>query len=144
MLIRVLKFCVVLSLTWSFMAHAVDENTAIKWFERDSQDNPQVLLHFFWSKKCPHCLHSLPYLEVLDNEYTWLTVKSYQLVGNDRHIKQYQLMAEALGEEARSVPAFLFCNSMLTGFDERATPDLLKSKLNECHEYLKVHTDLDG
>lgn len=123
------------------MTHAIVETPSLKWFERDSENNPQIFLHFYWSKKCPHCLESLPYLKVLE-ENNWLTVKSYQLVGNYEHVKQYQFMAKALGKEARSVPAFLFCNTMITGFDTHSTPNELNVKLKGCHNYLQTHDNL--
>lgn len=123
------------------MTHAVVEAPPSKWFERDNQNNPQIILHFFWSKKCPHCLESLPYLKALE-ENNWLTVKSYQLVGNAEYVKQYQAMANALGQKARSVPAFLFCNTMITGFNADVTPNELKVKLKGCHHYLQTHDNL--
>lgn len=143
MLTRILKFSVIFSLFWSFMTHAIVETPSLTWFQRDSQNNPQIFLHFFWSKKCPHCLDALPYLKELDEDNDWLTVKDYQLVGNPEYVEKYQLLAKTLGQEARSVPAFLFCNTMMTGFTPQTTPDLLKAKLKGCHKYLQTHDDLE-
>jgi len=126
------------------MVQADVEASPVKWFERDTRGDPHIVMHFFWSKKCPHCLDSLPYIKQLDQETNWLTVNSYQLVGNTEHIKRYQSMAKALGGDARSVPAFLFCNTMAIGFDERSTPESLKTSLKGCHDYLKAHGNLDG
>lgn len=144
MLARVLNPGTLFGLLWSIAAHATLEVPDEQWFERDTQGKPQVFVYFFWSKQCPHCLDALPYLESLQEEYNWLSVKSYQLVGNPDHVRRYQLMARSLDKDARSVPAFLFCNTMLTGFDEHAMPEVLASKLQGCHDYLLSHDDLVG
>jgi len=123
-------------------ASAFAQTSGVSWFERTAEGEPQIQLYFFWSKKCPHCLDSLPYLEMLGEENPWLKVHSYQLVGNDDNIRLYQLVARGLGKQARSVPGFVFCRQMMTGFDARSTPDILLTRLQQCRQYLQLHPDL--
>jgi len=123
---------------------AVAQTPEVSWFERTAKGEPQVQLYFFWSKKCPHCLDSLPYLEMLEEDNPWIKVHSYQLVGNDENVRLYQLVARGLGKEARSVPGFVFCRQMMTGFDARSTPDILLTRLQQCRQYLQSHADLSG
>ena len=79
-------------------------------------DEGRVLLHFFWSDRCSHCLEAKPVVERLAAEHDWLTLRAYQINGHPAHIRRYVEMAARLGREARSVPAFFFCDTLRTGF----------------------------
>lgn len=74
-------------------------------------------LYFFWSRFCPHCLEAKPFVEQLAAKYPWLRVYSFDLAGNPDNIKLYVSKAESLGMPANSVPGFIFCGQMLTGYD---------------------------
>lgn len=76
-----------------------------------------VELHFFWSRFCPHCLEAKPFVEHLAAKYPWLTVYSYDLAGKPANVDIYVRMAESLGMSANSVPGFIFCGTMLVGYD---------------------------
>ena len=53
-------------------------------------------------------------------------------------------MAGMLGQKAQSVPAFMLCNTMLTVFDERATPQQLSSLLSDCRRHIVATGSLEG
>jgi glutaredoxin len=88
------------------------------WVVTDAAGEAQVPLYVFWSKTCPHCAAALRFLETLREEYPWIQVRDYELAADRAHVMRYVEMARALGEEARSVPAFFVCGRMLTGFDD--------------------------
>lgn len=93
-----------------------------------------VELHFFWSRTCPHCQAAKPFVEALPARLPWLTLHSYEVSGDAANRERYQAMAAALGEEARVVPAFLFCQRMIVGFDDAETTGrLIEDALRNCH-----------
>lgn len=105
------------------------------WVSRDASGAAQVHLYFFWSKKCPHCLEAKPFVERLAGEYPWLALHSAELTGHPENVQTYIRMASGLGQEAKSVPAFLLCGQMLVGYDSPATTgELLRRKLLDCHD----------
>jgi hypothetical protein len=114
------------------------------WYTHDRAGKPVIQLYFYWSNKCPHCAEALPYVDNLTILRTDLELHSYQLVGDLDNVARYEVMASALGEEARSVPAFFMCNTMLTGFDPEVTPQQLESLLNRCKQHVTVHHTLAG
>lgn len=114
------------------------------WFERDAQGEPRVYLYFYWSEKCPHCLEALPHVEQWAKDYPWLRVESLQLVGEAQNIRHYELMAARLGRAARSVPAFVYCKTMRTGFDPTTTPQAMIADLYACREHLLQAGDLSA
>jgi hypothetical protein len=114
------------------------------WYSHDSAGKPILHLYFYWSNKCPHCAEALPYVDNLTVLRTDLELHSYQLVGEPDNVARYEVMASALGQEARSVPAFILCNTMLTGFDPEVTPQQLESLLNRCKQHVTVHHTLTG
>jgi len=125
------------------VAHA--DTTALgeqTWYSRDAAGKPVIAFYFYWSNQCPHCAEALPYVDNLGIVRTDVEVHSYQLVGEPDNVRRYQVMASALGEEARTVPAFFLCNTMLTGFDPAHTPQQLDSLLDRCKQHLATHPDL--
>jgi len=95
----------------------------------------EITLHYFWSRYCPHCNEAKPFVNNLQKIYPWLTVKSYDLVGSRDNQKRYLDMAERLQQPANSVPAFIFCDQMIVGYDQAETTGReLKEKLLACHQ----------
>ncbi len=92
-----------------------------------------IELHFFWSQSCPHCRRARPFVEALPDTHPWLVVHSLDVADDPANVALYVEMAAALGEQARSVPAFLFCGRMFTGYDSaQTTGRALESLLMEC------------
>ncbi|MES9991165.1 MAG: thioredoxin family protein [Candidatus Thiodiazotropha sp.] len=106
------------------------------WATGDNDEGPEsgaIDLHFFWSKSCPHCQTARPYVEHLAAEYDWLQLDSRMLDKSPQNVALYVAMAKALGEEAKSVPAFFFCDLMLVGFDSAETTGKeLEHLLQQC------------
>ena len=123
-------------------AYAANEDSL--WFERDQQGLTHVKLYFFWSTYCPHCQTALPYVSFIDQAYPWVSLQSYQLVGEAANIRRYDEMARRLGQTAQSVPSFMFCNTMMTGFEASKTPNQLIDGLKDCRDYLAQHPDLEA
>ena len=97
-----------------------------------------VTLYFFWAQNCPHCIEAKPFVNSLSKNYPWLTVRSYDLVNNRDNQKQFLQMAEQLRQPANSVPAFIFCDQMIVGYDTAETSGKeLKERLLACHQQQK-------
>lgn len=93
----------------------------------------KVRLYFFWTRTCPHCQRARPDVEALTSEFRWLDVHSLELTRDTANAREYARLARSIGESPRSVPAFLFCGRMLTGYDNPAGMGaLLRSQLTEC------------
>ena len=108
------------------------------WYETSADGEITIKLWFFWSQRCPHCLRAKPDIEAMADDIPWLKLESRQLVGNPAYQQQYLAMAAYFGEQARSVPAFFFCNAMLVGFDSAATTgNTIREKLLECKSGLE-------
>lgn len=120
-------FCILLSLSAHPAFASSDTGNSVK------QSSP-VALYYFWSRYCPHCQEAKPFIKNLLLKYSWLELHSYDLVDNRANQQRYLLMAEQLGQTANSVPAFIFCNQMLVGYDRAETTGReLEDKLKTCH-----------
>lgn len=103
----------------------------------ESPDPVKLDLHFFWSTHCPHCLRARPFIESLTDRHPWLQVHSLELSQSKANVRRYVDMAAALGREARSVPAFIFCGTLQTGYDsDETTGRFLESQLLACRSRL--------
>lgn len=107
------------------------------WYGTDAAGRPVVELYFFWSERCPHCLEARPFVQRLARENDWLRLHEREVSGSRENARLYQLLAGRLGRQAQSVPAFLFCRSMLVGYEDAATTGArLKGLLQACHRRL--------
>lgn len=105
------------------------------WVSQSETGESQVHLYFFWSKKCPHCLEALPFIKSMAQNNAWIKLHDLELTEHPAHVKKYSEMAAELGEEARSVPAFFWCGSMVTGYDdEQGMGQFLLDELTRCGE----------
>ncbi|MCP5196222.1 MAG: hypothetical protein H6974_05500 [Gammaproteobacteria bacterium] len=105
------------------------------WMIRTATGEPRIQLHFFWTQTCPHCRKARPIIEALPADYAWLDLHSYNLSRDMAGGLRYSRMAEALGQPAQAVPAFLFCGKMLTGFEPHSTEHLLRQQLENCYRH---------
>lgn len=102
---------------------------------QESSDAAQVELFFFWSASCRHCLRALPFVESLSERYAWLELHSLELTKSKANVHRYVDMAKAMGQDAGSVPAFIFCETFQTGYDsDETTGRFLESQLLACRE----------
>ncbi len=103
------------------------------WYSLNEQQQVVVHLHFFWSLRCPHCVRARPFVEGLPEKYSWLAVHSYELTKSRDNVRLYLDVAESLGTEASSVPGFVFCRTLATGYgDEMTTGAALVRMLQQC------------
>ena len=100
---------------------------------RGADGKPEVQLYFFWSLTCPHCAAAHPYIEAIPEARPWVRLQALELSRNDDNVRRYQDMARQLGQDAASVPAFLFCGEMHVGWDsDETTGAMLRRRLDEC------------
>ncbi|HCB14763.1 MAG TPA: hypothetical protein DEP36_14515 [Gammaproteobacteria bacterium] len=104
------------------------------WVTRATTGEPRIHLYFFWTQTCTHCRKARPSIEALAADYPWLVLHGYNLSRDMAGGLQYSRMAEALGESAQAVPAFLFCGKIFTGFEPGTTGRLLRQQLEECYQ----------
>ncbi len=96
---------------------------------------PRVHLYFFWSARCPHCLEARPFIEDLPRLHPWIRLHSLEISASRENLHRYMDMAAGLGQQARSVPALVFCGRMQVGWNsERTTGADLLAQLTECRE----------
>lgn len=113
---------------------AASEPPAPEWVTWTADGEPRVRLYFFWTQTCPHCRVAQPFVDALPDAYPWLELHSHNLTQDLAGVLRYTRLAEALGETASAVPAFLFCGQMLTGFGSAATTGRqIREQLEACH-----------
>ena len=110
----------------------------VVWYEKDVNDQPVIHLYFFWSEKCPHCLNARPDIIEMDKEYPWLTLHSLELLQYSENRQTFENMAAMLGHEVNSVPTFMFCGNLISGYDNKnTTGQLLKTYLQACYQFAR-------
>lgn len=106
------------------------------WYSWDEHGQLIVHMHFFRTTACIHCQETLPFIAALEKKYAWLRVHDYELTHSPANVEVYQQMAKLVGQAATSVPAFLFCKTMETGFGSAETTGRqLEAKLIACSRY---------
>ena len=125
---RLLFFAACLFALFSSVSRADDT-----WLKHGADGQPEVQLYFFWSLTCPHCTEAHPYIEALPDARPWVKLHSLELSRQPENVRQYQAMAQQLGEDAAAVPALLFCGEMHVGWDSDATTGAqIRQRLDDC------------
>jgi thiol-disulfide isomerase/thioredoxin len=134
--IKITSVLLLLSVVTGLPAVYAQTSNDVVWYERAVDEQPVIHLYFFWSKKCPHCLKAQPDILAMEKEFPWLKLHSLQLVDHPENIKTYIDMAALFRDDARSVPAFMFCGNMLSGYESKeSTGQLLRSYLQSCYRF---------
>jgi hypothetical protein len=123
-----------LVLVWLLLAGGAAANAeGPAWTTQDADGRHQVHLWFFWSEHCPHCLDAKVVVEQMDRESQWLVLHSHEVTSDPLNARFYTTMAGLVGQDARSVPGFILCGEMITGFDSDATTgQSLRQRANAC------------
>lgn len=118
-------------LLWAYPASA--DTDLPPWYGTAEDGASVVHLYFFWHGQCPHCRDAKPFLNSLAEQFPWLKLHSHALHAPEP-VRLYQRMAAAMGEEARSVPAFFFCDRLFIGYDNaQGVGAMLRDALLTCH-----------
>ena len=136
--VKIISYVLILFLAATSAAANAATSKEPTWYDKDVNAQTVIHLYFFWSKKCPHCLKARPDIIQMDNDYPWLKLHSLELVDHPENIQTFVSMAESFGNDARSVPTFMFCGNLLSGYENTtSTGRLLRSYLHACHQFAK-------
>jgi len=106
-------------LTALFCAPA-SASTEVQWLTDGPDGQPGVVLYYFYSDSCPHCQEAKPFVAGL-GEMEWIDLRRYEISRSRENGLLYRDIAASIGEKARSVPGFLFCGTLETGYDKAET-----------------------
>ncbi len=121
-----------LSLLCLLLGLAATAAAEVQWVGEDAGGGSRLVLYYFYSDSCPHCQEARPFVAGL-GEVDWLELRRYEISKNRDHALRYRDIAASIGEKARSVPAFLFCGQLRTGFDRAETTGaMLLAELEAC------------
>jgi hypothetical protein len=125
--------CVAIVSAVSMTGPAVAEDDI--WSHMDDNGDVVVDLYFVYSSACPHCKRALPFIEDLERSLPWLNVVWLQADSGDPQVERAALVAAAdVGETISGVPVFMFCDTMITGYDgPEGIGAQISTALNACH-----------
>ncbi|NGP52616.1 thioredoxin family protein [Thioalkalivibrio sp. XN8] len=104
----------------------------VEWLSTGPDGETKIVVWYFYSDTCPHCIEAKPFVASLDAR-DWIDLRAFEITKTRDHGILYRDTARAIGEQARSVPAFLFCGTMHTGFDNAETTGaVLLARLEHC------------
>ncbi|OYY93018.1 MAG: hypothetical protein B7Y41_13815 [Hydrogenophilales bacterium 28-61-23] len=134
-LLKLLLLLLFVAISVAFSARISHAQSSPAWTEPGVDGQPRVHLYFFWSMRCPHCLEARPEVEAMAKAQPWIVLHSLELTKNRANVERYVAMAAELGQQAQSVPAFLYCGQMRVGWDSAAiTGAALLKGLQDCRD----------
>ncbi len=120
---------------WAATAAIADDLPDAPWVGVDDDGAEVIELYFVFSSTCPHCQAAIPHVTRIAHDRPWLRVWWLQADAGDPQVVEIaSAIAEEIGEPIRAVPTFMYCGTMVTGWDG---PDgvgaALASGLDACH-----------
>lgn len=124
---------------WTFSpVRAVTPADDAFWYDTTRDGERVIRLHFFWNANCPHCQTARPFIQQLPSTYPWIEVVNHPLHNNRMEIALYLQAARSLGQEANSIPGFMFCRQLMTGYHtETTTGKRLINRMKSCRRSLQ-------
>ncbi|MEJ2604454.1 MAG: thioredoxin family protein [Gammaproteobacteria bacterium] len=117
-------------LTALLCAPAIAEE--VQWVSEGADGERTLVLYYFYSDSCPHCQEAKPFVADL-GEREWIDLRRYEISKNRDNGLLYRDIARTIDEKARSVPGFLFCGQLRTGYDKAETTGArLLAELEAC------------
>jgi hypothetical protein len=99
-------------------AAAGDNPSDDLWHHTNADGEVVIDLYFVYSSTCPHCVRAIPFIQELDTTLTWVNVVWLQADLGDPEVERVALgVAAEIGENISGVPAFMICDSMITGYN---------------------------
>jgi hypothetical protein len=110
------------------------------WYGVSAGGEPTVRLYYFYSPTCPHCQAAKPFLEELAGRKPWLEISRHSVKDDRDNAQFYFETAKSLGVEALSVPGFVFCRTVMIGYDSAATTGAeLERAIDACRAERVAH-----
>jgi thiol-disulfide isomerase/thioredoxin len=105
------------------------------WHHTDDDGATTIDLYFVYSSTCPHCQRALPFIGELEQSIPWLNVVWLKVDSDDPGVERVALAAaNEVGQTLSGVPAFMFCDTMVTGYDgPEGIGAAIFSELSTCH-----------
>lgn len=116
----------------ALMLCASSARAEVAWLSEGPEGGTSIVVWYFYSDTCPHCKEAKPFVAGLEAR-EWIDLRAFEVTRNRDHARLYHEIAREIGEQARSVPAFIFCGAMHTGFDRpETTGAVLLERLEHC------------
>lgn len=106
------------------------------WHHTNDDGETVIDLYFVFSSTCPHCQRAVPFVQDLEASIPWLNVLWLQTEIGDPEVERVALgVAAEVGESISGVPAFMYCDTMITGYDgPEGVGEELAAGLNACYQ----------
>ncbi|WP_394129408.1 cytochrome C biosynthesis protein [Shewanella maritima] len=115
------------------VAHANTPPADDLWIGQQTNGEPNVKLHFFWSATCPHCKEAHPFIDALAERVDWIEQHDY-LISEDGNVDKLMAMGKQTGVEPRSVPYFAICGEAVVGYNNHdVTGRYIIERLEACY-----------
>ncbi|WP_144211983.1 cytochrome C biosynthesis protein [Shewanella donghaensis] len=121
------------SLSGTAQAVEVPNNNNANVWVNQTQNEPSVNLHFFWSETCPHCREAHPFIDALAERYSWINLQA-SLISEPGSVDKLMKMGELTGVEPKSVPYFAVCGEAIVGYNNHdVTGRYILERLEACY-----------
>ena len=99
--------------------------------EEDSTYENEIILYQFYGQGCPHCSAESKFLEEMQQKYSSLEVKEYEIYFNEENRKLFKDMAESYKTEIKGVPTIFIDDRVIVGFSNSLEKDI-ENEIQKC------------
>lgn len=88
-----------------------------------------VTLHFFWAVGCPHCAQEKVFLKTLEEKYTQLSIKDYEITYDRKNLELLQKVGVELQADVSGIPFTVIGKEHFAGYlsDETTGKEIEKA-----------------
>jgi len=91
----------------------------------------QAVVHFFWAYGCPHCAQEKVFLNSLEEKYSQLEVRDYEVSGSRENSELLQKIGKRLSTDVSGVPFTVIGEHYVVGYlDDQTTGKEIEKFVN--------------
>ena len=91
----------------------------------------RVIVNMFWGELCADCEEEKQFLADLKRKYTYLDVREYEVLRNERNLALLTDLMKSFDRQASGVPVTFIGDMVIEGFSKQQE-QVIKRKINNC------------
>jgi glutaredoxin len=95
------------------------------------EDDPSIVITFFWREGCSYCAKEKPFLEELTERFPQIDLQEFDVTASQQNLNYYLGMGDAVGYETGGVPVTVIGDRFWIGYSDGVGREI-ESVIGEC------------
>ena len=99
--------------------------------QSEPEDNPIIVITFFWREGCSYCAKEKPFLEELTERFPQIDLQEFDVTAREQNLNYYLGMGDTVGYETGGVPVTVIGDRFWIGYSDAVGREI-EGVIGEC------------